>query len=387
MIPAWKLRREMRRLSHHISSLPKRIASVPSKLKERREVATYDRDFDRLVQITHGDQVAKTKYAIFLLYQPKAVPRSVFLTLEYLVDRGYAPLVVINGSVAPEHIPALRRRSWLLVQRGNIGYDFGGYRDGLRVLRERVDSLERLIVMNDSVWFPIGGDPVSTLEDRLDNQDLDAVGLNQDQKATSKPDGSAEFEDRQIESYFYLFSARLWASDTFRDFWQSYRMSSDKKYTIKHGEVGFSKQMMGAGHRFAGLMRRSDFLGQIDRCSADFLRKVLTYAAYADADYAQVRDDLLARYDESETWRQDALKHIRRYALRRPFNVSFCVASDRLVGTTYMKKNSQTYFHDMRVQYLRAVTDGAIASPDPIILEEIQALVASHDPRTAERTL
>ncbi|RGP37211.1 rhamnan synthesis F family protein [Pseudotabrizicola alkalilacus] len=387
MIPAWKVRREMLRFWRQITGLPGQIAAVPSKLMQRRQRATYDRDFDQLVQITTGDLAMGSKVAIFLLYQPKSVPRSVFLTLDYLISHGYAPLIVVNGGAAAQDVPALRRSAWLLVQRPNFGYDFGGYRDGLKVLRARGTDPDRLIVMNDSVWLPINGDPIRQLEQHLDTNDLDAAGLNQDEKVRYQPDGSVRFELRQIESYFYLFSAGFWKSDVFKQFWDQYRMSSDKKYTIKHGEIGFSKYMMDRGRRFSGLMRRSVFLDRIESCAPDFLHKTLTYAAYADAKYARERDELLASYDGSDAWRDAALSHIRANALRRPFNTSFCFAADQLFGTTYLKKNSQTYFHDMRAQYLRAVEDGGVTPPAPDILLEIKALVANHDPKTAERTL
>lgn len=387
MIPNWKVRRELLRLARQITDLPRQIASVPEKLMQKRRLAAYERDFEQQIQITTGDVPLGKKIAVFLVYQPKAVPKSVFLTLAYLVKSGYAPLIVLNGKVPPDSLPQLRRSAWLLLQRPNFGYDFGGYRDGLKVLRHRAADPERLIIMNDSVWFPISGDPIGDMERHLDSNDLDSVGLNQDDKARYQPDGSVKFELRYIESYFYLFSARFWKSDLFWQFWDNYRMSSDKKYTIKHGEVGFSHYVMTRGARFSGLLRRSLFLEQIENCGASSLRTALTYAAYADANCALERVDLLRRYDESESWRQSAVQHVRTIALRRPFNISFCVASDHLFGTAYLKKNSQTYFHDMRQQYLRAVADGIVTAPDPIILAEIQALVASHDPKTAERTL
>jgi Rhamnan synthesis protein F len=241
--------------------------------------------------------------------------------------------------------------------------------------------------MNDSVWFPMQGDPIPQLEARLDDGGLDAVGLNQDQKVRYHDDGTYHFEQRHLESYFFLFSKACLESSAFTSFWAEYRMSSNKTFTIKHGEIGFSKHMMRHGARFEGVMQRSKFIEAIGNCSTDFLRKTLEYAAYADENYRKERDELLAQFSDEKVWRLAALEHIRKNALRRPFTTSFCYAADQLFGTSYLKKNSQTYFHDMRQNYLRGIRNALIVAPAPEILAELTQMVANHDPATAERTL
>jgi hypothetical protein len=293
----------------------------------------------------------------------------------------------MNSPILPADADRLRASSWLLITRPNFGYDFGGYRDGLRVLRQHDPLPERLIIMNDSVWFPMQGDPVPELEARLDTGNLDAVGLNQDQKVRYHKDGTYHFELRHIESYFFLFSKACVGSSAFTSFWADYRMSSNKTYTIKHGEIGFSKHMMRHGAVFDGVMLRARFIEAIGKCEAEFLRTTLEYAAYADENYRKEGLDLLTQFSVENGWRQAAIAHIRKNALRRPFTTSFCYAADRLFGTMYLKKNSQTYFHEMRQNYLRAVMNGSISAPSPEILAELTQMVATHDPAAAERTL
>lgn len=387
MIPAWKVKRELKRVWYQIVDLPDRLFSIPDRLAHKRRLAAHDRDFSSLVRVREGRITPNDKYVVFLIYQPEGIPASVFLTLNYLVRSGYAPLVVMNSPLLPDDTEKLLECSWKVATRPNFGYDFGGYRDGLRLLCDDVKSLHRLIIMNDSVWFPMQGDPIPMLEARLDEGDFDAVGLNQDQKVRYHKDGSYHYELRHLESYFFLISDTCFSSEPFRRFWNEYRMSSNKRYTIKHGEIGFSKYMMRQGARFDGLLKRSHFVEAIAGCDVDFLRTTLEYAAYADDNYKQERDYLISRFSSGEAWRQEALGHIRNNALRRPFTTSFCYAADGLFGTVYLKKNSQTYFHDMRQQYFRAVNDGLVPAPAPEILYELTALINAHDPETAERTL
>lgn len=387
MIPAWKLRREALRLWYQIVDLPRNILSLPERMMHRRKIAAHDRNFAELIKTHPGRIEPAGKYAIFLVYQPKGIPPSVYHTLDYLVGKGYAPVVVMNSSLQPQDRARLPDHCWKVMTRPNFGYDFGGYRDAIRFLRESAIAPDRLIIMNDSVWFPMQGDPVQRFEDVLDRKNLDVYGLNQDQKVRRQKTGQVFYEQRHLESYFYLFSGKCVASAPFQKFWRDYRMSSDKRYTIKHGEIGFSKYLLQNGVKMEGELYRSRFVEAIETCDADFLRITLEYAAYADAKYLEEREALLAGFQVDDEWRNRVLFHIREVALRRPFNTSFPYASDRLFGTSYLKKNSQTYFHDMRMQFLRAIDNGVIAAPAPDILAELRDLIAAHDPATAERTL
>lgn len=387
MIPKWKLKRELLRIWYRILDLPSYLVSLPDRMAHKRRLAVHDRDFDRIVLTQKGAIKRRDKVAIFLFYQPNGIAPSVFLTLDYLIRNGYAPLIVMNSPILPQDAERLLASSWLLVTRPNFGYDFGGYRDGLRILRGAGEMPERLIIMNDSVWFPMQGDPIPELEARLDDGKLDAVGLNQDQKVRYHKDGTHSYELGQLESYFFLFSKTCVESDAFSDYWRNYRMSSNKPYTIKHGEVGFSRHLMRHGARLEGVLMRSNFIEAISSCTTEFLHTTLAYAAYADEDYRAERDSLQARYKDDESWRQAAISHIQSYALRRPFPAAFCYAADSLFGTSYLKKNSQRFFHEMRQNYLRAVRDGRIVAPAPEILAELIQMIETHDPIKAERTL
>ncbi len=390
MIPGWKIKRELKRLGYQIWGIPKYFASLPEKLRHDRRIEDHDLNFAQLVSVTAGNVTATKKFAVFLIYQPKGIAASVFLTLNYLRAHGYSIIAVMNSKLLDDDLIRLQDCCWKIVTRPNFGYDFGGYRDGLRILRESVEDADRVLIMNDSVWFPMGGDPVAWIEKEQDSEGYDVFGLNQDQKVRYQKDGSQKFEQRHIESYFFMVSAECWNSDDFKSFWDSYRMSSDKPYTIKNGEMGFSKYMMARGAKFGGHLKRSNFLEAIILQSNDFLRDTLFYAAYVETRYSDERDALLQRFGSGPEWRDQALAHISNMALRRPFNVCFCYAADHIFGTAYLKKNSQAYFHRMRKQFLRAISDGKIAAPDPIILSEISEMVRQYDiapPPDAEKTL
>lgn len=383
----WKVKRELARLAFQIKNFPRYLSAVPDRALHKKRLAEYERDFHKLTTLTDGEVAETGKIAIFLTYQPNGFAESVYFTLEYLVSKGYAPLVVFNSPPTQADRTRLSRLCWKMLERPNFGYDFGGYRDALRVLREAGTRDRGLLMMNDSVWFPTQGDPVADGEAMLATNNFDAIGLAQDQKVRYGQGDAVSFENRQLESYFYLFGPQIWNNPDFCTYWDSYQMNSDKSYTIKHGEVGFSKFMMARGARFWGPLKREDTLKALKDFTAPQFRIALEYSGFpldVDPDIAQ---DLLARYADTPEWREEAYVFVRRFSLRNRFDWSFITAADHVFGIHYMKKNAQHYCREQRRNYLRAIDDGHIAPPPRVILSEIRAMVAEqtkNPPKDAE---
>jgi Rhamnan synthesis protein F len=373
MIPVWKLRRELSRVGAQITGLPRLLASMPSRLSEARRREEYERDFDQVTRLSDGAQPARDRIAIFLIFQPKGIAPSILETCRWLQSEGYAPFVVSNGFLDETARAQVMEESWRLLERPNFGYDFGGYRDGIRLLWRWNFAPERLIVMNDSVWLPM----VPDLMDRLEAvaRVADIVGLLRDEKVQHNVGGGQETERWHIESYFYLMTPAALTHPEFRAFWQEYRMTDFKPHTIKYGELNFSSRMISAGLCLEALTCRRTFLQRLAEQEDAFLLRTLHYASYSEKD----RDIVLAAtklagHDPTEAgWRDLVMQHIRRSVYRRRFNATFPYANDQLFGTLFMKKTSETVFAGMRDAYLRAIERGEVKPPSAVILSEVKA--------------
>ncbi|MFN4153105.1 MAG: rhamnan synthesis F family protein [Paracoccaceae bacterium] len=372
MIPAWKIRRELGRVVCQFIGLPRHIASWPARRREPALRAAHDRDFDRVVKVATGTVPLAKKPAIFLIYQPKGIAASTIVTLDWLAAHGYAPVVVANSPVSDADRALLLDHAAMVVQRPNFGYDFGGYRDALRLLERAAPDPERLIILNDSAWLPMVPDLLTRMEAR---DDADILGLLQDEKVIHDNRGGTPSDRRHVESYFYLFNRGALQSEAFKTFWRDYRMTDYKPHTIKFGELGFSKQMVAAGLRIDALTKRSIFLERLAQQDDDFIALTLKYAAYGDKDLRLQGDRLRALPRSAPDWRAQVLEHIRRCANRKRFNSAFCYANDRIFGTMFMKKSTEEIFSELRLQYMRAVRDGHLPPPPPEIGAEIAALV------------
>lgn len=371
MIPLWKVLRELNRIKDKTLALPQTLASLPRRLGEPRRREIYLRDFETLTRRSFGVVTAGERVAVFLIFQPNGVKPSVFMTLDWLRSEGYAPFVVSNAPVGDSDRERLLQCAWSLLERPNFGYDFGGYQDAIRLIVRDQLSPDRLIVMNDSVWCPLRPDLLDVLETTW--PDADILGLLQDEKVQHDTSGGTPTAKSHIESYFYLIRGSAWQHEAFQEFWRNYQMSDYKPNTIKFGEIGFSRRMMAAGLKMEAYSRRSIFLERLSEKDDAFLARTLLYAAYGDRDIARRAARLARLPTSSPAWRAKALDHIRRAVNRRRFTGSFPYANDQIFGTAFLKKSSEAVYLNMRRAYLRAVEDGAIAAPDPMLLTEIRA--------------
>jgi hypothetical protein len=346
-------------------------------MSEPKRRAELEHNFDRLTHLTLGAKDAEARFAIFLIYQPKGVAPSVLETCKWLTSEGFAPLVVSNGMLSDAARSALAAESWRLLERPNFGYDFGGYRDGIRLLSRWALTPERLIIMNDSVWIPMAPGLMTQLEMGSDASDI--YGLLHDTKIieSGKSGAPDKLGYSYLESYFYLLRRKTWDAPAFQDFWRNYKMTNDKSRTIKFGEIGFSRAMQSAGLTLDGLCRRDLFLEKLRESDDTFLKQALIYAAYTDADLIRSSQRLAASDPNAPKWREVALEHIERTVRRRRFNSSFPFANDHIFGSAFMKKNREPIWMEMRRVYLRALADGVVAQPPAPILAELKASTVS----------
>ncbi|MDP2018955.1 rhamnan synthesis F family protein [Hydrogenophaga sp.] len=360
MIPAWKVRRELETLRQQLQAIPERLIG-PS--RQRRLDSRFPVDY----RILSGAATLGRKVAIFLVYQPHGMSASAVATCRHLAERGYSVVLVANSPVSASDEQALGQWVWRFVERPNFGYDFGGYRDGIRLLWHWSVSPDSLIILNDSVWFPLDGN--ETMLSSMETSNADFLGAL---RHVDLPDTDTEHAGIFL-SYFFLIKRPVLTSDVFVDYWNNYVSTSNKHLTVRRGERGFSRTLFAAGVKSEGLYSRDRFMAALELQPAAFLRQTLVYGAYTDPDLEQARDVLLQTDAASEAWKMQAINHIRLVVNKRNFHSSFCFASIRLLGIPLLKKNKGELQVRMRRQYLRAVEAGDLPSPEPAVLAEIEA--------------
>lgn len=364
MVPLWKIRRE-------IDTLRQQLLSVPELLIGRSRQRLVDRALLRQPMVD-GAQPPKEKIAIFLIFQPDGVVASTIDTCRYLSSKGYAVLAVFNSGLSTRDTELLHPFVWRFVQRRNFGYDFGGYRDGIRLLWSWSVVPECLIILNDSIWFP-----VSAGESMIDKMEISSAGFVGATRHVDEGDTGGEHAGIFL-SYFLLIKKSVFLSAAFVEFWKNYVSTSNKYLTVRRGERHFSRVLFLAGAPSEGIYSRNRLLNCVESQPVPVLELMLQYAAYTDDRFEEERNALLKQRDRDVGWRQSVLSHVSAVSAKKNFHSSFCYASIGLLGVPFLKKNSGELQVRMRRQYVNAVLAGDLPMPDEHVFKEIESSVRSN---------
>ncbi len=182
-----------------------------------------------------GECNANKKICVFSLYQPRGIPKHVFHQLSSLKELGFSLYVISNCPITENDIQSLKKLCFKIVIRDNIGRDFGGYKLGvLDVLDHFRNNLERLMLANDSVFFPVHN-PTQMFES-VDLQNNDFWGISENHE-----------QYYHVASYLIVFKPSSFNHPEFSRYWNSYLEMSSRRHSIRKGEAGLSKALVKAG--------------------------------------------------------------------------------------------------------------------------------------------
>ena len=238
--PFWKIKRELKRFP--ISVMSKARASLSPLHRIRHDLTAH-----RTVRVIDGDRPVAPEVAIFLIYQPGDFLDSLFLTLDHLIEKGMAVILVANHPIDAEKEALLRPYCFRMIERPNIGYDFGGYREGvLYALREKL-LMERLFLLNDSNWFPITEDSDLIDAARASAADIYGVFLGSPRLQEA---GHISCSPTTIASSGIVSSIRR-----FDRYWKKMPLIKEKRIVVRQREVGLSQLVREQGFTLEATMQ------------------------------------------------------------------------------------------------------------------------------------
>lgn len=358
LTPIWKVKRELQRLRTNA------WRAIRGTLIEPPRQWLHDQQTRHGQGLTPGRLPLTERVAVFVLFQPQGLAGSVRLTLEHLASEGWSVLVVSNGTLSTHDAEMVTDNAALLLQRPNVGYDFGGYRAGLRLLKQKKLQPYQLILINDSTWFPLreSDDTLRRLES------LGAAMSGQIFKTEKRR------SQDHLESHLLMFSSRALTHPSWTRFWDNFVMSDDRVTTIARGEKGLSQALMSAGLNVAGLISRESLLNCLGGLSDTQLRGVMADVVHHRTD-AQAHCAAMA---SSSAWRAEFLDWVANaLANSRQHLVSatFVAPAMELCGMGFLKKTRDRRFHLARLKLLELESTGRIAPLHPVVRAEIEASV------------
>jgi hypothetical protein len=213
----------------------------------------------------------KGKYAVFAIYPGTTAIESCLRILKSLNQNGFTVLVIVNRNKnSHEWLSLLEHENCIVVDRPNLGRDFGAYQAGLRLLDQKTDLLQvtRLVLVNDTAY----------ISPKCQNEFLSSFFAQNEQNCLFKHyQGTLHASSNLIQ---------ITPSDidfqSFLNFWKEYYPHNSRLKVVFQGEHELSKRI-GIHHLRAAtekveflvpdlkLEERHQLLSWILRCNPTFL--------------------------------------------------------------------------------------------------------------------
>lgn len=362
--PIWKVKREVRRIADQAALASTNFYEPPLRYLHARWL-------DKAARPMDGSLVLGGKVALLVLFQPKIVARSTFLMCDHLIAQGYSPFILSNSVLSAHDREELLARSALLLERPNFGYDFGAYQDGIRLLARMGHAPDRLILMNDSTWFPL----------RSNDSSISRIEASGDAFTghAFRNEPNIGRGRNHMEAHLIMFGKEALESAAFRDFWDKYPASSHRVNTIDKGEKGITAAMFDAGFMSNGLASRHSFLERLETASSKTLYKILVSASFLPNNLHNRSLQLQSTASDSVEWQRQVREHMNDLLhLSAPvLSTTLIYGAIKELGLGFVKKSQEERFHLTRIKVLELEAAGDIEALDDDVRAEMCASVAA----------
>lgn len=124
----------------------------------------------------------------------------------------------------------------LLIDRDNVGYDFGSWISACLALGDHLADAEEILFVNDSNFGRLASS--GRMSDLMERDRGDFIGITD------------SFEHcYHLQSYFMLFKKSVVRDGALKKFAENFEFQAQKSATIRMGELGLSQFMLHAGYR------------------------------------------------------------------------------------------------------------------------------------------
>lgn len=329
---------QTRKLGRELLRIKDQISSWFMNLYEPFYRWHYKKNSSKFIDFYANDQhVLTDKVAVFLIFQPQGLTPSSLLTLSHLHRKGYSTLLVSNCPMSQDDISKALPLCWKIMRRPNFGYDFGGYQDGIKTATNTHKTMNHLLIMNDSIWFPL-----HTHCDLLDRMEANqAVFLGAFQLTPVRDLEKIRGKKRPfMGSFFWHFKQPVIDGAAFRNFWQNYKPTSSKYATIRKGERHFTHHMLDSGVNGEYMYSRAQFENWLAQTSGTDLAELLAQLCTTDPSLAAKQQHLCARYQNDEVWDAQAKDLARAITETQNIMATAPLFMVKQMGLPFIKKSS-----------------------------------------------
>jgi len=186
-----------------------------------------------IAEVIECSPLASRSYAAFVYYEPQqTVSKSVQRIVAELRAQDINVFILCNHDLSADQTDFFREHSHSIVLRNNQGFDFGAYKDIVGYLDDLGIAIDRLMLLNDSVFYASPGlkEFVASL---LGPEDV--IGAYENWA-----------EDHHLQSFAISFSGRVLSSESFLQFWADYVPINNRVHAIEAGEKKLTRAALAA---------------------------------------------------------------------------------------------------------------------------------------------
>ena len=350
----WVVERELKRIQLQISQIPWFVWSPISR-------ALHDRKKKRRITVRLGGQPRCQHVAVLLIFQPNKILDSLLHTMNHLTAQGYAVLLVANHPLSGDSFDRVAPHCWKIMQRPNYGYDYGGYRDAILHLLDDKTDIESLLVLNDSVWFPVSDN--CTLLDQFKAADQDVFGFV-----------LSEYRHRSdpvihLQSYMFAVRRRALEHPAFEQYWRKLPISSNKHMVVRRCEKRMTQDLHKAGFSYGAVHKFADVTNAVAKLSDADLLTVARYQIEIGSSHLGKLRKLLADKDDNPEWRNDVRDYLDVNEIGKYIPSTHPIVLVDKLRSPLLKKDRSFKYQVQRRELLSSDLRKAIS---PALIEEIE---------------
>ena len=338
-LTAHKLKRELRRVGRQIRGFPGEVWHFIT--------ATPFYDAFEAVKVRRwtGSVPQNDKVLVYVLYPNDRLLRSHLAAIRYFSTRGFSVVAVSNLALNETDRETLLNEVTEYIERPNVGYDFGGYREAMRHMRDRLPKLRQLVLMNDSTWFPLpsGRDWLTDVES--EGADYVSASAHYSCRRFEAQDFmqqtwnfTTEHRNFHYASYALSLSGNILSDPRFPAFWDGYRLTDDKNRTVRRGEIGLTRWVLKNGYTTGSTLKVADLDRQLEHLSDERLARLArNVILITDPDLLTVKRQIFR--DEVMPDRKTAIQLLLAGAARQGAGYALADYTLRECGFPFLKKS------------------------------------------------
>lgn len=175
------------------------------------------------------------RLAIVAHYDASGGAAPHFLRQLHMISSTFDRVVVATTAPLTNEARGMISEYGELIERSNVGQDFGSWHEGLEGLNFGAD-FDEVLLTNDSYVSVI--DDLTPVLETMRRRPVEAWGLTKTWR-----------HDEHIQSYFIHATRPVVKSQAWRRFWEDFRPAPDRTTAIMSQEVGLSASLRRAGFR------------------------------------------------------------------------------------------------------------------------------------------